>query len=146
MEGKGGEVVALPDVPTADSIVFEGATIETPGGGGSAGSGGAGTGGEGGAPLALARQLSLRVDAGASVLISGPNGSGKTSVVRTLAGLWPLREGRIHLPTPHPPSPCSSNPALFFVTQKPYMPIGSLRAGLVYPTQEAHAINAGMSI
>ncbi|MCU1430963.1 MAG: transporter ATP-binding protein, partial [Actinotalea sp.] len=41
--------------------------------------------------------LDLRVDPGEVVALMGPNGAGKSTVVRTVAGLEPLRSGRLAL-------------------------------------------------
>eukprot|EP00887_Chlorella_sp_A99_P003200 scaffold9.g3200.t1 len=49
----------------------------------------------------LARELSFKVLPGRSLLVTGPNASGKTSLLRMMAGLWPLAGGSIH----HPPPP-----------------------------------------
>ena len=70
----------------------------------------------------LAQDLSITVRKGSSLLISGPNGSGKSSLMRVLARLWPLSGGTLTVPR-----------ELFFVTQKPYLTIGSLREQIIYP-------------
>ena len=44
----------------------------------------------------LVQDLCFEVTAGRSVLLMGPNGSGKTSLVRVLAGLWHIKVS-IHL-------------------------------------------------
>jgi len=62
---------------------------------------------------------------GESVLISGPSGSGKTTLFRVLAGLWPYGNGRVCLPADARP---------LFLPQKPYLPIGSLRAAVCFPS------------
>jgi len=80
---------------------------------------------------ALATQLVLDIRKGTSLIISGHNGSGKTTLLRFLAGLWPLKRGRIIKPVPSTPG--RIHPSVFFVTQKPYTTLGSLRAQLVYP-------------
>jgi putative ATP-binding cassette transporter len=69
-----------------------------------------------------ARQLSFA--AGESVLLAGPSGSGKSTFFRTISGIWPFGEGRIRIP---------DRADVMVVPQKPYIPIGSLRAAISYP-------------
>ena len=66
---------------------------------------------------------------GDSVLISGPSGSGKSTLLRALAGIWPYGHGRICLP---------ENASLLLLPQKPYLPQGSLRAVIAYPSAPDH--------
>jgi putative ATP-binding cassette transporter len=72
----------------------------------------------------LFRDLDLNLAAGHSTLISGPSGSGKSTLLRAIAGIWPFAQGRIQAPTDFQP---------MMLPQKPYLPIGSLRAALAYP-------------
>ncbi len=65
---------------------------------------------------------------GERVLIVGDSGSGKTMLFRAIAGLWPWGSGRIALP--------SSN-SVVFVPRHPYVPLGTLRAALAYPSPES---------
>jgi putative ATP-binding cassette transporter len=75
-----------------------------------------------GAPLLL--DLSLKLGAGSRVLICGPSGIGKSTFLRTLAGIWPYCEGGITLP---------AGETTLFLPQKPYLPLGTLRDTLCYP-------------
>lgn len=72
----------------------------------------------------LLTDLDLDLDAGASLLVKGPSGSGKTTLLRTLAGLWPNASGHVTRP---------SDDHALFLSQQPYLPLGSLRTALAYP-------------
>lgn len=61
---------------------------------------------------------------GERVMVGGESGTGKSTLVRAIAGLWPWGQGSIVLPK-------SAN--LAFVPQRPYMPIGTLKAAVTYP-------------
>jgi putative ATP-binding cassette transporter len=66
------------------------------------------------------------IHAGESLAITGPSGTGKTLLIRAIAGIWPFGEGRIELPRAR----------LLFVNQQAHLPIGTLRAAASYPAPE----------
>lgn len=72
----------------------------------------------------LVKNLSLTVKPGDHILITGPNGVGKTSVARVIAGLWPVFTGAMEKP---------SEKDIFFLPQRPYLSTGSLRDQVIYP-------------
>ena len=74
----------------------------------------------------LVRNLSTVVDAGSPLVVMGPSGSGKSSLLRALAGLpmWNSGSGSIERP---------DLDNMLFLPQRPYMILGSLREQLVYP-------------
>lgn len=81
----------------------------------------------------LIRGLDLTVDDQASLLIMGPSGSGKTSLLRAIAGLWHTGTGMIML-YGSPVGRVEGCGETFFVPQRPYMVLGTLRDQLLYPT------------
>ena len=72
----------------------------------------------------LLRDLSLTLPEGSRTLVTGPTGSGKSTLFRTLGGLWPYARGSITFP---------QGERLLFLPQKPYIPIATLRAAVAYP-------------
>ena len=70
---------------------------------------------------------------GERVLIVGPSGSGKSTLFRAIAGLWPWGTGKIFLP---------DRSRMMFMPQRPYLPLGTLRAAVAYPAP-AHEFSDG---
>lgn len=81
----------------------------------------------------LVTNVSARVNARQSLLIVGPSGSGKSSLLRTIAGLWDSGAGEIVRP---------SIEQILFLPQRPYMILGSLREQLLYPNSKLEATDA----
>ena len=72
--------------------------------------------------------LNLRLEPGESVVITGRSGVGKTTLLRSLAQLWPFTTGSVSWPGEDRDS--------MFLSQVPYLPLGDLRAVLSYPDTE----------
>ena len=66
----------------------------------------------------LVDHLDLEIPLGRRLLILGPDGIGKTSLVRATVGIWEVGEGRIIRPNPE---------NILFVPQRPYTALGTLR-------------------
>lgn len=114
-EGGGGMVVPSRD----GSIEFDGVDIVAPG------------------AICCASNLSFKVAPGHSLVVTGPNSAGKSSLFRTLGGLWPIPKGTIR-------RPCNERDIVtpkqvFLVPQKPYSVTGSLADQITYPEMIAQA-------
>ena len=66
----------------------------------------------------------VTVQFGERVLVAGESGTGKSTLVRAIAGLWPWGEGEITL---------AQGAKMFLMPQKPYIPLGTLRRATTYP-------------
>jgi putative ATP-binding cassette transporter len=59
-------------------------------------------------------------------LVTGPSGAGKSTLFRAIAGVWPFGSGSIAIP---------AKATLMMLPQRPYFPVGSLKAAIVYPSE-----------
>lgn len=94
-----------------DRIALEDVHLRTPGG-----------------DLSLVQDLTLTLEPGSRLLIMGQTGVGKSSLLRTMAGLWSSGSGRITMPSPE---------RSLFLPQKPYMALSNLRDQIMYPAGRA---------
>ena len=78
---------------------------------------------------ALMQAANWQLQPGESLLIQGPSGCGKSTLLRTLAGLWPFATGGVAYPLAG---------EVLFLSQKPYLPLGTLREALCYPLTPQH--------
>jgi len=73
---------------------------------------------------AVVGETEVAIEPGERVLVAGETGTGKSTLVRALAGLWPWGGGSVKV---HP------DRRLFMLPQKPYIPLGTLRRAIAYP-------------
>ncbi|OBI03396.1 multidrug ABC transporter ATP-binding protein [Mycobacterium sp. E2462] len=98
----------LATAPSADGVVeLAGVEVRTPAG------------------AQLISSLDLRLTPGDALVVTGPSGSGKTSLLRALVQLWPYASGTLRRP--------DGSHEVLFLSQLPYVPLGSLRAVVSYP-------------
>ena len=75
----------------------------------------------------LLTDADMTVEPGERVMLSGRSGSGKSTLLRAMGHLWPAGHGSIRLPATR----------YLFLPQKPYLPIGTLKAVLSYPQDDS---------
>jgi len=76
---------------------------------------------------AVVNDTDVVIEPGERLLVAGESGTGKSTLVRAIAGLWPWGDGAVNL---HP------DRRLFMLPQKPYIPTGTLRRAVAYPGAE----------
>jgi len=100
------ELPALTALPSADgSLELDDVEVRTPQG------------------VRLLEPLDVRLGSGESLVITGGSGTGKTTLLRSLAQLWPFTSGTVRCPAD----------GTMFLSQLPYMPLGDLRSAISYP-------------
>jgi vitamin B12/bleomycin/antimicrobial peptide transport system ATP-binding/permease protein len=72
----------------------------------------------------VVHETEVDIAPGEKVLIVGESGTGKSTLVRAIAGLWPWGDGEVVM---------QRNSKLLMLPQRPYVPLGSLRRATTYP-------------
>jgi putative ATP-binding cassette transporter len=73
---------------------------------------------------AVVGETEVEINPGEKVLVVGESGAGKSTLIRAIAGLWPWGEGEISI---------RRGSKLFFMPQRPYVPVGTLKHAVAYP-------------
>ena len=71
----------------------------------------------------LRQDIAIAAAPGRPLLITGPSGVGKSTLLRAIAGLWPFGRGHIRV----------ADGRALFLPQRPYLPLGTLADALAYP-------------
>ncbi|MBB6303514.1 putative ATP-binding cassette transporter [Rhizobium leucaenae] len=74
---------------------------------------------------AVVKETQVVIEPGERVLVAGESGSGKSTLVRAIAGLWPWGDGSVNF---------HADRRLFMLPQRPYIPSGTLRRAVAYPS------------
>jgi vitamin B12/bleomycin/antimicrobial peptide transport system ATP-binding/permease protein len=84
----------------------------------------------------LVDPLDVRLDSGESLVITGGSGCGKTTLLRSLAQLWPFTSGTVRSPAE----------GTMFLSQMPYLPLGDLRTVISYPAAAGEFDDAAIQV
>lgn len=77
----------------------------------------------------LCSEVHFTVKPGQALLIRGRSGCGKSTLIRAVAGIWPYATGMVTMP---------ADSQALFLSQKPYLPQGTLRQAAGYPGEAEH--------
>ncbi|XP_019374378.1 PREDICTED: ATP-binding cassette sub-family D member 4 isoform X2 [Gavialis gangeticus] len=83
----------------------------------------------------LIKDLNLRISQGNNLLIVGNTGTGKTSLLRVLSGLWESTQGSVSMLT------CFGPHGVVFLPQRPFFTDGTLREQVIYPLKEIYPLS-----
>jgi putative ATP-binding cassette transporter len=84
---------------------------------------------------AVVNEAEVDIEPGEKVLVVGESGTGKSTLVRAVSGLWPWGEGEIAL---------KKGAKLFLMPQQPYVPLGTLRRAAAYPASPEEVDDAAL--
>jgi putative ATP-binding cassette transporter len=73
---------------------------------------------------AVVNEADVEIKSGEKVLVAGESGTGKSTLVRAISGLWPWGSGEVAI---------GKGKRLFLMPQQPYVPLGTLRRAATYP-------------
>ncbi len=83
---------------------------------------------------ALLTGADLKLPSGRSTVVSGRSGTGKSTLFRAIAGIWPFGSGTVERPSGK----------VLFLPQRPYIPLGTLRHAVAYPRSPADVSDAAV--
>ena len=74
---------------------------------------------------AVVKDAEIAIQPGERVLVAGESGTGKSTLVRAISGLWPWGDGSVQI---------QEGAKMFLMPQKAYVPAGTLRRAATYPS------------
>lgn len=81
----------------------------------------------------VVKDTDVIIQPGERVLLVGESGTGKTTLTRAIAGLWPWGQGNVSIP---------HGAKMVMMPQRPYIPLGTLRRAATYPLSPDDAPDA----